>query len=90
MNSLGLEFRCLLACKGVELTQAVEIKFVHGFVLPDRFVQLRLGEGWFIPFVVTQTTIAIQVDDCVLLELSAKLEGKAHDVSDGFGSSPFT
>jgi len=56
-----------------------------GGVVVDDFVHGGLGEAGLIELVVTETTVAVDVDDGVLLELLTVLDGDLGAVDDGFG-----
>ncbi len=73
-----------LARQFAHFQQAIEIAFAHTRSFIDRPVHDRLGEAWFVRFVVTPAAIGIHIDDHIAAELAAEIHGQAHDLSHGF------
>ena len=59
------------------LLKALAVDLAHGGVLSDPFVHERLGEAGLVALIVAMAAVAPHVDDHVLLEALAELDGEA-------------
>ncbi len=67
------------------LHELLRVERAHGQVLVDELVHAGLGEGRLVGLVVPVAPVAEEVDDDVLLEAVAELEGELHHPHRGFG-----
>jgi hypothetical protein len=72
----------VLLGEGTLLDQLVDIDVDLGLFASDALVHERLGEGRLIGLVVTVLSVAVEVDDDIVLELGAPIGGKLADEVD--------
>ncbi len=80
---LGNFFR-LFSCYAVQFLEVFQITFAHAFALADGAIKDRLGKSGLVGLVVAESAIAVHVNKDVLLKFLAEIQGKAHDLRDGF------
>jgi hypothetical protein len=70
--------------------QGLGVELAHRAAVLDPLVHQRLGERRLVGLVVAVAPVAPHVDDDVLLERLAELEGQRATRTQASGSSPFT